>query len=95
MSHTTVTVVQPMCTEHDFAKDPEGPCRCCNKRKAAISWVGEGSILDVVHGAERIPWCEICCLEAQIQYAEEFASKLPGLRLRLGDLLAKDKIDGQ
>jgi len=60
-------------------------CENCHKREATTKWLGNGSALDLVHGAYWM-WCEICVVKEQIKYAEESAARLPELRARLSEL---------
>ena len=60
-------------------------CQKCNYRKATVKWVGEGSVLDFVHGAYQ-NWCEICCLEAQIEHAQKPHVSLRELKEKLKKL---------
>ena len=61
---------------YDECKIPEGTiCTRCKKRKATEIW------LERQHdGFRPRQLCLICCLEEQIEYAEEAAARLPGLR---------------
>jgi hypothetical protein len=68
--------------EREEAWRPKGPCRNCGVREASTWWVGDSGTLGFVHGMGQ-PWCERCCVEKQIEHAEEVAKKLPKLRLDL------------
>lgn len=57
-------------------------CQNCKKRKATTKWVGEGSVMDLIHGMYE-NWCGQCCLEAQIEYAEKHKNDLKELREKL------------
>ncbi|HYX22391.1 MAG TPA: hypothetical protein VFA98_16225 [Thermoanaerobaculia bacterium] len=59
---------------------PRGPCRNCGARQASTWWVGEGGGLAFAHGMAQA-WCEPCCVQKQIEHAEEVAAHLPELRL--------------
>lgn len=59
---------------------PKGPCRNCGARRATTWWVDDGGVLAFVHGMGQ-PWCEVCCNQKQIEFAEEAAARLPKLRL--------------
>lgn len=60
-------------------------CENCHKRKATTRWVGEGSVLDFVHGSYQ-NWCEQCVLEVQIAYAEKHKNDLEKLKEKLKKL---------
>ncbi len=60
-------------------------CENCHKRIATTKWVGEGSMMDFVHGGYE-EWCEICCLRAQIVYAEKHKNDLRELKEKLKKL---------
>jgi hypothetical protein len=62
-----------------------GICRNCNERAAIGKWVGNGSVMDLVHGNYTY-WCEPCMLRAQIEHAREAAERLPELEARLAKL---------
>lgn len=57
-------------------------CKKCNTREATENWVGEGSMLDYVHGNYQ-RWCKRCCLEASIEYAERHKDDLKRLKKEL------------
>jgi len=57
-------------------------CENCREHKATILWIGEGSTLDWVHGAG-VPWCECCCLKAQLDYAKKRMAGIPELERKL------------
>lgn len=60
-------------------------CQRCHERKATEVWVGEGSVMDFIHGGyER--WCKKCCLEVQIAYAEKHRDDLKELKEKLKKL---------
>lgn len=59
-----------------------GPCTKCGQRPSTVIWVCEGDF--------NMYWCEQCVLEAQIAYAQEVASRLPGLEARLVKLRAEE-----
>jgi hypothetical protein len=69
--------------EHNI--EEELVCENCGKRKATQTWVGEGGTLAWVHGGGS-DWCEYCCIEAQLKYAEEAAAKIPELKEKLREL---------
>lgn len=64
------------------------PCANCGKRPGTIQWVGEGGALALTHGWYAM-WCEVCCLEAQIKYAEDLTAKIPTLKEELAQALQK------
>ena len=45
-------------------------CNNCNKHKGTENWVGEGSMLDFVHGNYEI-WCKCCTLQARLEHIEK------------------------
>jgi hypothetical protein len=64
---------------------PKVKCAKCGKREGTTGWVGTSGILAWTHGMyER--WCEICILEAQLEYARERATKIPEMEKRLEEL---------
>lgn len=70
---------------------PSGTCERCDKRPATSWWVGEGGLLGWTHGFRR-PWCDVCCLEAQIEYAEAAAAQLPEMKARLAKMLEAERV---
>jgi protein-arginine kinase activator protein McsA len=63
-------------------------CQHCHKREATVNWVGEGGMMNFIHGFyER--WCEQCCLEAEVAYAEKHKNDLKNLRRKLHALQKK------
>lgn len=60
-------------------------CDNCGKREGTIKWVGDGGVMDLVHGAYSM-WCEVCTLKEQIKHAEERAAALPEMRARLAEI---------
>jgi len=69
------------------------PCQNCGKRPATGEWVGDGGTLGYVHGMYAW-WCDLCMVNAQIEYAEKIAAKLPGLRARREELCDVLAVDG-
>jgi len=60
-------------------------CQNCHKRKTTVTYVGEGGMLDFIHGMyERL--CKHCCLEKQIKYAEKHKNDLKRFKKELKDL---------
>lgn len=51
-------------------------CDNCHEREGTLKWVGDA--MDLVHGAYSM-WCELCVVEAQIDYAQKAAERLPNL----------------
>ena len=54
-------------------------CQNCGKRPGTTRYVADGGVMALVHGGYAW-WCLLCCLDAQIAYAEERAAALPELR---------------
>ena len=63
----------------------EGICSNCNKRQATISWVGDGSTMDYIHGNYQ-RWCDYCSIKAQLTHAKKQAKKIPILERKLARL---------
>lgn len=61
------------------------PCENCHEREGWSTWIGDGSVLDLVHGFGAW-WCELCIVTAQLKYARERASEIPTLEARLAEL---------
>ena len=53
-------------------------CDNCHKHEATVEWVGDGGILDHMHGFYKM-WCERCTIKAQLKYAREQAARIPEL----------------
>ena len=66
-------------------------CQNCGKRPATQNWIGIGSTPDYVHG-NFARWCELCCVEAQLEYARKAAERIPELEKRLEFLRTDDSI---
>ena len=64
-------------------------CQNCGKRPGTEKWVGEGSTLDYIHGFYS-KWCKICCLEEQLKFHKEAASRIPEIEKELAELLEDD-----
>jgi hypothetical protein len=62
------------------AVQPKGPCRNCGVRLATAWWTADGGTLAFVHGMVQA-WCERCCVEKQIEHAEEVAARRPKMQL--------------
>jgi hypothetical protein len=64
-------------------------CQHCHKRRSTTEWVGDGGSLAYVHGfAKR--WCDVCALEAQLDYARQAAERIPDLEARLAKVRADE-----
>lgn len=57
-------------------------CQSCGEHEATLVWIGEGSLLDFVHGFHE-NWCEICTVKVQLEKAREMAAKIPELEAKL------------
>ena len=64
-------------------------CKNCNKREGTTRWVGNGGVMDLVHGMYQM-WCEICATEAQLEYAKERAKAISKLERKLKKLYVKN-----
>jgi hypothetical protein len=64
------------------SEKPHGKCQNCNERDATQTWVGEGGVMAWTHGMYQY-WCELCCTQAQLKYAEEAAARIPELKEKL------------
>jgi hypothetical protein len=53
-------------------------CANCNKHKGTEVYLGEGSIMDYVHGNYSM-WCKCCVLKAQIKYCKEAMKRIKKL----------------
>ena len=60
-------------------------CQNCHKRKAVTHWVGEGGMLDFIHGQYEM-WCKKCCVLKQLEYAKEHKNDLKRFKKELRDL---------
>lgn len=65
-------------------------CAKCGRRPAEVDWTGDGGVVGWIHGTHERR-CMICCLEAQIEYAEGRVRALPQLKKELEELLEKEK----
>lgn len=65
-------------------------CQNCHIRQATVNWLGEGSTLDFVHGMFQ-RWCNICSLEAQLEYARKSAARIPELEKELEKAISEWK----
>jgi len=57
-------------------------CTNCKKRKATINWVGQGSMMDFIHGGYT-RWCEYCSTKESLKYAKKQAKRIPILERKL------------
>lgn len=64
-----------------------GKCQNCNEREATEDWVGEGSMMDHIHGFSQ-RWCKLCCLRAQLEHAKKRAAAIPELEQEIKELEA-------
>jgi len=83
-SAATVTIA------NEIQQDPFGPpenktCASCQERPATLWWVGDGGTLAITHGM-KVPWCERCCVSAQLKHARERAAEIPALEAKLKEL---------
>ena len=60
-------------------------CENCNKRVATQRWIGDEGTLGLIHGWSQW-WCEVCCVEAQLEFIKKLVSKIPGLEKRLKEI---------
>ena|SRR3990167_10844110 len=70
----------------DFKR--EDICTNCKKRKATLNWVGEGSIMDFVHG-NFTRWCKVCAVRAELKHAKKQVRRIPSLEKKLNKLKNK------
>ncbi len=63
-------------------------CANCHKHEATENWVGQGSMLDFIHGSYS-RWCKCCCLKAQIKHCRQAARRLNGLLTKLEKVKCK------
>ena len=68
-----------------FHGPPEGTCSNCGVRSAEHWWTGEGGVMAAAHG-QAAPWCERCCVTAQLEHARTVASDVSELEERLAAL---------
>lgn len=64
-------------------------CANCGEREGTINWVGRGGVMDFVHGMYEV-WCELCAVEADLEYAKKQAKRVPELEKKLEKLKIKD-----
>lgn len=60
-------------------------CNKCNKHKATVNWVGDGGVMEMVHGMSAM-WCECCVMDAQIEYAQKAVDRLKDLKKKRKEL---------
>lgn len=75
-----------LCAKCEYKIKEPVTCENCGKREATQTWVGAGGVMGWVHGMGA-DWCEICCIEAQIEYAEEAAARIPELKRKRASLV--------
>jgi hypothetical protein len=66
----------------DIFSKPSGLCTKCGKRPADNWWIEDGGTLAAVHGFVQ-PWCEVCCLERQLEACRAGAAKISELEEKL------------
>ncbi|HXJ92646.1 MAG TPA: hypothetical protein VMT20_07160 [Terriglobia bacterium] len=66
-------------------------CENCRVREATNRFGEDLSAIDWVHGNYGSPWCEVCILERQLEYARERAAEVPGLEAKLAQCRKKEK----
>ena len=64
------------------------PCKNCGTRPATTNWVGEGGILDDVHGMSQ-RWCDYCATRGQLVHCKKMARRIPILEKKLKSLALK------
>ena len=57
-------------------------CQHCGKHEATIKWVGEGGVMDFVHGNYK-DICQCCSLKMQLEHAKAMAARIPELMAAL------------
>lgn len=62
-----------------------GLCVNCKVRKPDGIWIGEGSMMDYIHGAGA-RWCNLCMRREQLKYAERLAADIPRLKAEIVEL---------
>jgi len=75
----------------DFFKGrpPKGDCESCGARPATSWWSGESSFTEINHGAPVYKWCELCCIEAQLEHAKKAAGRVAELEEQRARFLAR------
>jgi len=63
-------------------------CQNCGKREATTNWVGDGGVIEYVHGFYQ-RWCDYCATKATLAYARKQARRIPSLERKLAKLKAK------
>ena len=71
-----------------FVIPDDAVCANCNKHKGTQNWVGEGGMMEMVHGNYSI-WCDCCALKAQIKYAEDAVDRLKELKKKIKKVKCK------
>lgn len=67
---------------------PGTKCANCEVREATMRWAGDQGMFALTHGTW-LPWCEVCAVEAQLDYARDRAASIPELEKKLADLKAE------
>lgn len=60
-------------------------CQNCGQRPGTEKWVGNGGVMDLVHGMYSMR-CKICVLKAQLEHAYKTAAGIPDLEKELSEL---------
>ncbi len=60
-------------------------CGNCHEHEGTEKWVGEGSVMDFIHGGYEM-WCKCCCLKYQVNYVKAQTSRLEGLEKELREI---------
>ncbi len=84
------TVLPVIGMEPFYIKSLGDPCENCHDRISTVWWVGEGGGLAYAHGM-KAAWCERCCVEAQLKYAQDAAARIPDLEKKLAELSEEGK----
>lgn len=66
-------------------REPSGVCVRCQKRPGTTIWIGEGGVMDYIHGGG-VPYCQRCVVECQLEYARKLTATIPDLERQLAEL---------
>ncbi len=56
-------------------------CPNCYVRKGTRLWSGHFDNINAMRHFKTLPkWCELCCVRAQLEYAERLAANIPELK---------------
>jgi len=66
-------------------------CQRCHKREGTVLWIGEGSMMDYIHGMSLL-WCEQCCISQQLKYAKKRAKDIPKLEAKLKKIIHPHRV---